>query len=258
MGRVRINFRYYNPADGRWTRRDPAGIEGGLNLYGYASNFAITQVDILGLLVMMECTRYGDEYGSMRCSISIYNDLCRCNECQKYADSVYTARNNNALLENIALLKSCAKIQKPDKECKSFPTNTKKNTGRGGIPANQYYRLYPKPNGGKQDSKGKFVDNPTYSDETGAYEGTDFHKGTPSPTSLEYGPSQAGKVKDARVGGRNAIRIHPEGESHGCITVTGTCMGKPLTSVVAGEGLIEQLMMQHKKCGGMYLHIVEG
>ena len=245
MGRVRVNFRYYNPTDGRWTRRDPAGIEGGMNLYGYASNFAITQVDILGLLVMMECTRYGGVDGFMRCSISIYNRLCRCKECQKIVDSVYTARNNNALLKNIALLKSCAKKQKPDKECKSFSTNTKKNTGKGGIPANQYYRLYPKPNGGKQDSKGKS-------------NGMIYHKGTPSPTSLEYGPSQAGEVKDTRVGDRYQIRIHPEGESHGCITVTGTCMGKPLTSEVAGEGLIEQLMMQHKTCGGMYLHIVEG
>ena len=33
MWQARINYRYYNPTDGRWTRRDPIGIEGGLNLY---------------------------------------------------------------------------------------------------------------------------------------------------------------------------------------------------------------------------------
>ena len=27
--RLRVNYRYYNPTDGRWTRRDPIGIEGG-------------------------------------------------------------------------------------------------------------------------------------------------------------------------------------------------------------------------------------
>ena len=35
---VYYNYRYYNPLDGRWTRRDPIGIEGGVNLYGYVKN----------------------------------------------------------------------------------------------------------------------------------------------------------------------------------------------------------------------------
>lgn len=28
---IYYNYRYYNPTDGRWTRRDPIGIEGGIN-----------------------------------------------------------------------------------------------------------------------------------------------------------------------------------------------------------------------------------
>ena len=36
--RLRVNYRYYNPADGRWTRRDPIGIEGGVNLYVFVNN----------------------------------------------------------------------------------------------------------------------------------------------------------------------------------------------------------------------------
>ena len=33
LGLVYYNYRYYTPLDGRWTRRDPIGIKGGLNLY---------------------------------------------------------------------------------------------------------------------------------------------------------------------------------------------------------------------------------
>ena len=38
MWRVRINYRYYNPTDGRWTRRDPMGIVGGINEYKFLFN----------------------------------------------------------------------------------------------------------------------------------------------------------------------------------------------------------------------------
>lgn len=37
-GSLRINCRYYNPTDVRRTRRDPIGIEGGVNLYGYVQS----------------------------------------------------------------------------------------------------------------------------------------------------------------------------------------------------------------------------
>ena len=42
---------YYNPADGRWTRRDPIGIKGGMNLYGFVKNCAFCG-DWLGYLAM--------------------------------------------------------------------------------------------------------------------------------------------------------------------------------------------------------------
>ena len=51
MGRVRINFRYYNPADGRWTRRVPIGVIhiAKDTLYVYADNRPIEYSDIIGL-----------------------------------------------------------------------------------------------------------------------------------------------------------------------------------------------------------------
>ena len=48
LGPVYYNFRYYNPRDGRWTRRDPEDIEGGNNLYNYAKNKIVQYTDKLG------------------------------------------------------------------------------------------------------------------------------------------------------------------------------------------------------------------
>ena len=45
---VYYNYRYYNPQDGRWTRRDPIGIESGMNLYGYVRNNSFLLFDYLG------------------------------------------------------------------------------------------------------------------------------------------------------------------------------------------------------------------
>ncbi len=41
--------RYYSPETGRWTQRDPSGVEEGLNLYLYVHNIASWLVDPWGL-----------------------------------------------------------------------------------------------------------------------------------------------------------------------------------------------------------------
>ena len=51
VGRLRVNYRYYNPTDGRWTRRDPIGVEGGYNLYTYCKNIPVLLADRLGKVI---------------------------------------------------------------------------------------------------------------------------------------------------------------------------------------------------------------
>ena len=46
---VYYNYRYYNPADGRWINRDPIAEEGGINIYNFLCNNIIAQFDRLGL-----------------------------------------------------------------------------------------------------------------------------------------------------------------------------------------------------------------
>ncbi|MFR9535070.1 MAG: RHS repeat-associated core domain-containing protein, partial [Rikenellaceae bacterium] len=48
---VYYNYRHYNPADGRWINRDPIGIEGGMNLYGFVKNSAPINIDEKGLFL---------------------------------------------------------------------------------------------------------------------------------------------------------------------------------------------------------------
>ena len=45
MGRVRINYRYYNPLDGRWIRRDPIGIEDGVKFPDSGKGFFIIALE---------------------------------------------------------------------------------------------------------------------------------------------------------------------------------------------------------------------
>ena len=44
-----FNYRYYNPAQGKWLSRDPIQEKGGLNLYGFINNNVVNGWDRLGL-----------------------------------------------------------------------------------------------------------------------------------------------------------------------------------------------------------------
>ena len=48
---IYYNYRYYNPADGRWINRDPIAEEGGWNLYGFVGNNSVGSIDRNGLFV---------------------------------------------------------------------------------------------------------------------------------------------------------------------------------------------------------------
>jgi hypothetical protein len=57
-------FRYYDPETGRWPNRDPIEEEGGLNLYGFVSNSALSQYDYLGLALEDDVASLVSEIGS--------------------------------------------------------------------------------------------------------------------------------------------------------------------------------------------------
>lgn len=50
-GKIYFGYRWYDLSCMKWMTRDPSGEEGGLNLYGFASNSPINDIDDLGLWV---------------------------------------------------------------------------------------------------------------------------------------------------------------------------------------------------------------
>src|SRR5690606_18148222 len=48
-GLIRFGLMDYEPSIGRWTARDPIGLSGGLNVYGYVHNSPAQFVDLFGL-----------------------------------------------------------------------------------------------------------------------------------------------------------------------------------------------------------------
>ncbi|MBQ0753246.1 MAG: hypothetical protein KBT87_14495 [Gammaproteobacteria bacterium] len=49
-GLIRYGFRDYDSRIGRWTARDPIGLSGGLNVYGYVGQNPLSNVDPSGLV----------------------------------------------------------------------------------------------------------------------------------------------------------------------------------------------------------------
>ena len=71
-GLVRFGARDYDAETGRWTAKDPVGIRGGLNFYGYCNNDPINHIDPMGLWVFfIEISASGSAKGT-RGSVAEY------------------------------------------------------------------------------------------------------------------------------------------------------------------------------------------
>jgi RHS repeat-associated protein len=69
-------YRYYDPVTGRWPSRDPIEENGGLNLYGFISNDAISSTDFLGLDQHHWFPQFGQ--GGAGAGQDLMNDICPC------------------------------------------------------------------------------------------------------------------------------------------------------------------------------------
>ncbi len=79
-------YRFYNPAIGRWSTRDPIGEAGGINLYDFVGNNPVNFVDPWGLYGTNECSYYEqrclESGGKYYCETAKYY----CNKFPKYPD----------------------------------------------------------------------------------------------------------------------------------------------------------------------------
>jgi len=59
---VYYNYRYYNPAHGKWLSRDPIAEKGGLNLYAMINNDLVNDWDYIGLITFKEYMTLRDKF----------------------------------------------------------------------------------------------------------------------------------------------------------------------------------------------------
>jgi RHS repeat-associated protein len=64
-GLVRFGARDYDPAVGRWTGKDPLGLEGGLNVYEYAAGDPANNIDPDGQYWLKDLSDFSAAFGSV-------------------------------------------------------------------------------------------------------------------------------------------------------------------------------------------------
>ncbi len=74
-------YRYYSPSLGRWISRDPIGERGGLNLYTYAENCPLTQVDPGGLSAQVSISVVNDQQHRGHINTTITADVRAPSKC---------------------------------------------------------------------------------------------------------------------------------------------------------------------------------
>ena len=93
LGLVYYNYRYYNPADGRWTRRDPEGENIGYNMYLLLEDLPTNNTDYIGLCGNDQCNSDCSQKcgGASRCRKDDYG--C-CEKRTQEENPNYTAEAN--------------------------------------------------------------------------------------------------------------------------------------------------------------------
>src|SRR5690606_7009065 len=79
-------FRTYNPATGRYTQSDPIGIDGGVNLYGYANQNPIMATDPTGEFAWWLIPAAVLAYEGASLGIDLYNFYKCVEDCPQPCD----------------------------------------------------------------------------------------------------------------------------------------------------------------------------
>ena len=96
-------YRHYDPDLGRWTSRDPIGERGGLNLYAYVSNNALSIIDALGHEGIKN-GKWEDVFRTFQLMKKKCDKCCKCapdkalckKEAQRIADNIRKAVKYNS------------------------------------------------------------------------------------------------------------------------------------------------------------------
>jgi hypothetical protein len=67
-------YRWYDPATGRWPSRDPIEEEGGINLYGFVGNDCVNHWDLLGMVIEWWYGNHAVALGSRHSKIWVITD----------------------------------------------------------------------------------------------------------------------------------------------------------------------------------------
>jgi RHS repeat-associated protein len=84
--------RYYNPAQGRWIGRDHIGEQGGLNLFAFVANNAITQCDLFG--EMLEGTLEGEGMDAEMEGTEAAQGADAISQAESACDKTFISENN--------------------------------------------------------------------------------------------------------------------------------------------------------------------
>ena len=124
---VYYNYRYYNPSNGRWTRRDPIGIKGGVNLYGYVNNYIFSR-DKGGYFAMnmLEIKDDAEYLISIIWNMELENDAL---------EDAYFVQEINCIIQRVSCSDPFDNEYKPEHYWEAWPINKRNNLSSLLLPA---------------------------------------------------------------------------------------------------------------------------